>query len=118
VQKVESHVFGFMPPVLEKAVLILKGRWKLLSRGKPGGKRAVARLSSGNIVDHRMAAMLSICLRYWSTGIMQVSADRMLIFTEQKELVIYCLTQFGKTSILYFIVAVTILPGGGYLCNK
>jgi len=82
VYEVESHVLGFMPPALEKAVLRLEGKRKLSCRGKPGGKRAVAMLLSGNAVDHRMASMSRICLRYRSTGIMQVSADRTLVFVE------------------------------------
>jgi len=32
VHEVESHVFGFMPPALEKAALQLKGRQKLSCR--------------------------------------------------------------------------------------
>jgi len=61
VHEVESHVFGFIPAALEKAALLLEGRRKLSCRGKPGGKRAVAMLLSGNTVDHRMAAMSRIC---------------------------------------------------------
>jgi len=54
VHEVESHVLGFMPPALEKAALPLEGRRKLSCRGKPGGKRAVAMLLSGNAVDPRV----------------------------------------------------------------
>jgi len=80
--EVESHVFCFIPPALEKAALRLEGRRKLSCRGKPDGKRAVAMLLSSNVVDYRMAAMSRICLRYKSTGIMQASADRTLVFVE------------------------------------
>jgi len=82
VYEVKSHIFGFMPPALEKAALRLEGRRKLSCRGKPGGKRAVAMLLSGNAVDHRMAAMSRICSRYRSTGIMLASADSTLVFVE------------------------------------
>jgi len=82
VHEVESHVLGFIPPVFEKAALQLEGRRKLSCRGKPRGNRAVAILLLGNAVDHRMAAMLCTCSRYRSTGIMQASADRTLVFVE------------------------------------
>ena len=82
VHEVESHVFGFMPPAFEKAALRLEGRRKLSCGGKPGGKTAVAMLMLGNAVDHRMAAMLRTSSRYRSTGIMQASADRTLVFVE------------------------------------
>jgi len=75
-------VFGFMPPALEKAALRLEGRRKPSCTGRLGGKMAVAMLLSGNAVDHRIAAMFRICSRYRSTGILQASADRTLVFVE------------------------------------
>jgi len=43
---------------------------------------AIAMLLSGRAVDYQMAAMSRICFRYRSTGIIQASADRTLVFAE------------------------------------
>jgi len=80
VLEVESHGFGFMPPALEKPVLLVEERWKLSCRGKRSGKSAIAIVLSDNTVDHQMAAMLHICSRYRSRGIMQASVNRILVF--------------------------------------
>jgi len=82
VRDVESHVLGFMPPAFEKAALLLEGKRRLSSSGKPGGKRAVAMLLSGSAVAHLIVAMSLICSRYRSVGIRQASAGRTIVLVE------------------------------------
>jgi len=99
VNNVESQVPGFIPAAFKQAALPLEGMGKLSCSGKPGGKRAVARLFFESVEAYLIVAMYLICSRYRSVGITDGSADRTIVLAEYKQLVIYLRTRFMNISV-------------------
>ena len=82
VHDVESQVPGFIPAAFQQAALLLEGMGKLSCSGKPGGKRAVARLLFESVEAYLIVAMYLICARHRSVGITDGSADRTIVLAE------------------------------------
>jgi len=82
VNNVESQVSGLIPAAFEPAALPLEGMGKLSCSGKPGGKRAVARLLFESVESYLIVAMYLICSRYRWVGITHGSADRTIVLAE------------------------------------
>ena len=82
VYEAEFHVLGFIPPGLEKTILLFEGNLYSSHSGTPSGMRAVAMLFEGSADAHLTVAMSRICSRYSSSGMRQASADRTFVFVE------------------------------------